>query len=404
MSLLAGAVLFIDDELGDGTSQAQALLREIEATGRPVAQALGVPTDLDAWSEHWQSLAFVVLDWDLSPGSGGMTGGSTLSEYERGRLYTFVETLMTQVFCPVFIISAEDVDDIRRQLLEDPRFRAPSGELDPRIAVFSKTVLMDSIVAHLTAWTEESPALSALRAWELEYDSAKNRLFIELNALEPDWPVYVWQAADGDEIDPSFELASVISANLLNRFNPIVFDVEAFRRYSGATSGDARRRVSQGRTTVPGDRLHGGMVLPGDLFAFEDAADGEIWINVSPACHTVGRLKKLKDGTEVREPVRLHLLRGRPLTWPGSSNELKSLDSTDRANSVVIHTVLGGTPYRFAFGDAQIVEWAGVKQHRVARLMRPFITRVQQMHAAYIQSEGLPRVTLELYAKPEAAS
>lgn len=399
MSLLAGAVVFIDDELKDRKSQAAALLEEIRATGRPVAWALSIPEDRDSWFEHWQSLAFVVLDWDLSPSSGGSTGGSTLSDYERRRLYEFVDELMRRVYCPVFIISAEDVNDIQRQILEDDRFVLPNGSLDARIAVFSKDVLMDNIVAHLTEWMSRSPSLSALRAWELEYDSAKNRLLIELNEVEPDWPVYVWRAADYDQVDPAYELASVISTNLLNRFNPIIFDVGAITGYAGPTTGVARRRVSQGRTAVPGDRLSEVMVLPGDIFLFPEAEDGDVWINVSPACHTVGRLlETLADGTEVREPVRLHLLRGKPVSWPSTAGALKTMDSTDRANSIVIHTLLEGNPYRFVFGDAQIVDWANVREHRVARLMQPFITRVQQLHAAYIQSEGLPKVTLELYA------
>lgn len=402
MSPLVGAVVFIDDQLEDEKSQAAALLREIRATGRPVFEARKIPAELDEWLRHWQSLAFVVLDWDLAPGSGGGTGGSTLSAYERKKLYRFLESLLKRIFCPIFVVSAEDVADIRRQLLGDPRFVSPSGELDARIAVFSKDLLMESIVAHLTEWTAKSPALSALQAWELEYDSAKNRLFIELNHLEPDWPVYVWRAADADEVDPGFELASVISSNLLNRFEPIAFDPNLFATYEGATSGEARRRVSQGRTTVPGDRLHDGTVLPGDIFRFDDGKPGEVWINVSPACHTVGRSKTLGDGSTVREPIRLHLLRGYELPWPDSPGALKSLDSASRSNSIVVHTVLNGSPYKFVFGEARIVEWDTVRQWRVARLMRPFVTRLQQMHAAYIQSEGLPRVTFDLYAQPDA--
>ena len=398
MSLLSGPVVFIDDQVDDTSSSAYALLEEIRATGRPVATSVGLPQDRHAWFEHWQSLAFLVVDWDLTPGSMGSTGGATLSAFRRAELYRFLVDLMCQIYCPVFIVSGEDTDDIQRQLLENADLTLANGQLDARIAVFPKDTVMTRLVEHLAEWVSRSPALSALLAWEQEHEAAKNRLFIDLNATEPDWPVYIWQAADKDEVDPAYELASVISTNLLNRFNPVAFDGEALQSAPSADSGEARRRVSQGRTSLSADRLSDRMVLPGDIFQFPDAADGEVWINVSPACHSLGRVTgKLPDGTEVREPVRLHLLRGMVQKWPSSDGELKSMNSKDRANSLIVHTLLDGSPYKFVFSEARIEEWAEVREYRTARLLPPFVTRLQQLHAAYIQSEGLPLVTLALY-------
>jgi hypothetical protein len=410
VSLLSGPVVFIDDEIEDPDSQAFALLNEIRSTGRPVAVARAVPNNPDEWLDHWQSVAFVVLDWDLSPGSGGSTGAGTLSEFARKKLFNFVEALLLKIFCPIFIISAEDTDDISRQLSANAALMDQSGHLDGRIAVFPKAILMDKLLDHLTGWVAASPALSALKAWEREYDSAKNKLFIDLNRLEPDWPVYVWQAADLDEVDPSFELASVISTNLQNRFNPVVFDVAAITSYTGTISAESRLKVAEGRTVLPAEALSEKMVLPGDLFRFVDLAtdpdSGEIWINVSPACHTIGRKKKNLDGTPKldkngdveREPIRLHLLRGRRHPQPKTAKEWNALDRMRmQTNSILVHSIIDGFPYEFSFGDAQILEWHAISEFRIGRLLQPFVTRAQQMHAAYIQLEGLPRVTSELY-------
>lgn len=397
MSLLAGAVVFIDDELETELTAAAALLQEVKETGRPVASFLGLPTDPESWFEHWQSLAFVILDWDLSPNSGGSKGGSTLGDFERQKLYDFVDLLMQRIFCPIFIISAEDIPDIKRQLQQNQNLLTPSGELDARCAVFGKDVLMSNLISHLQDWVSKSPALSALGAWERGYDSAKNTLFIDLNRLEPDWPRYVWNAAEDDEVDPAFELTSVINTNLHSRFDPVVFDVDAIAGYSGPISGHSRRQVSQGRTVVQAERLSSNTVLPGDLFKLPGAADGELWINVSPACHTVGRVKKMGESEET-EPIRLHLLRGERQISPTTLKQWRNLDEMrKRTNSILVHTVLEGQPYLFSFGDAQIRDWEGVSDSRVARLLPPFITRVQQLHAAYIQSEALPRVTHDLY-------
>lgn len=398
MSILSGPVVFIDDEIDDTTSRAHSLLQEIIATGRPVTTDTGIPNKYKDRFEHWTSLAFVIVDWDLTPGSIGLTGGATLSGFNRGVLFDFLDDLMQQIYCPIFIVSNEDTEDIARQLGEEERFQRSDGSLDGRIAIFSKEIVMDHLVEHLSTWVAQSPALSALKAWEHEHDQAKNRLFTDLTALEPDWPVYIWQAADVDEVDPAYELTTVISTNLLNRLNPVVFDVESISTPPEVPTGKALRRVSLGRTSVPGARLTRSMVLPGDIFVLPDAPAGEVWVNVSPACHTVGRRIKGSDGTTQYEPVRLHLLRGTLQKWPVSDGALRQMNDKDRSNSIIIHTLLDQDPYKFVFGDARIETWADIAEFRVARLLPPYITRVQQLHSAFMQSEGLPRVTFSLYA------
>lgn len=404
MTLLAGPVVFIDDEINDDGSRAYRLLEEITRTGRPVTTDVGIPDRYLERFQHWKSLAFVIVDWDLTPGvatdltlgSMGLQGGATLSGFNRQALFDFLNDLMSEIYCPVFIVSDEDVADIERQLNEEPRFRQQEGLLDGRLAVFSKEVVMDHLVEHLTTWVASSAALTALKAWEHEHDLAKNRLFFELTALEPDWPKYVWQAADDDEVDPAYELASLISTNLLNRLNPVVFDVESISSSSGTPTGRALRKVSLGRTSVPGERLSPRMVLPGDVFVLPGGSDDEVWLNVSPACHTVGRLITGQAGE--REPVRLHLLRGLKQNWPTSEGALKQMNSKDRSNSIIIHTLRDEHPYKFIFSEARLEEWDEIAGGRVARLLPPYITRVQQLHSAFMQSEGLPKVTMDLYA------
>lgn len=417
MTQLAGPVAFIDDEIDDEASDAFQLLEEIRATGRPVAVSKVLPRSPADWFVHWQGLAFAVIDWDLTPsaevgaGSMGSAGGATLSAFGRRALFDFIVSLMNHVYCPIFIVSAEDTEDIKRQITENPDLLLENGELDGRINVFPKSVVLNHLDEKVAEWVDESPALSALTAWAREHDSAKNQLFIELNSEQPDWPLYVWKAAEDDQVDPAYELTSVISTNLVNRLNPVTFNVEVMAKSLEGANGASRRRVSQGRTSVGGDKLSDRMVLPGDIFQFDNAPQGEVWINVSPACHTVGRLIKKngvvetdENGNEVREPVRLHLLKGERLPWPDNPPKLKSMDSKDRSNSIVVHTVLDGNPYQFTFGAAQIEDWEAIKQHRIARLLPPYVTRVQQMHAAYIQSTGVPKVTMALYETPTPKS
>jgi hypothetical protein len=122
MSLLQGPVVFIDDEVKDLSKPAFDLAKQIRESGRPIAEYVELPPV--EHEEHWRSIAFLVLDWDLVPGSPGMFGGSTLSDFERERLFEWLERFVGRVFCPVFVVSAEDVSDIARQIRENSILQA----------------------------------------------------------------------------------------------------------------------------------------------------------------------------------------------------------------------------------------------------------------------------------------
>ena len=391
MSLLQGPVVFIDDEVFDKAKPAYELAQQIRATGRPIAEYGELPPD--EHSEHWRSIAFLVLDWDLVPGSPGASGGSTLSAFARTSMFGWLERFVQNVFCPIFIISAEDVADIERQIDENDSLRRlrETG----RIRVFSKYDLMEDLFQYLENWIASRPALAALNIWENENEFAKNRLFQDMDQMAPDWPGYVWKSAEKDGIDPSYELASVISANLLHRMDTLRFDVESIREFRGELTGEAMRRVIQGRTTLPGERLYPTMILPGDLF--EDSEDGVVWVNVTPACHTViSRSQGSNEG--VPGEVDLNLVRGQRLDRPTSKSAFgKQKKEHDGSNGMLVHVLLGDEPYAFSFKSRRMAKWSEVSDQRVGRLLPPYITLLQQRHAAFLMNEGLPRVDPDLY-------
>lgn len=404
MTQLAGAVAFIDDEIDEPASDAAQLLQEIRSTGRPVATSKELPPDPEGWFAHWQGLAFAVVDWDLMSGVGGgggslgSVGGATLSKFARARLFEFVTSLLSSVYCPVFIVSGEDVQDIQRQITDEGVWLDSEGNLDRRIRVFPKSGVLEHLDERLEEWLVESPSMTALAAWAREAERARNKMFLALDSAAPEWPLYVWQSAELDQVDPGAELASVMNTNLVSRISPIVFDSARMGEAPQAGGGSASRRVLQGRTTLLKDALVEGATSPGDLFVLPEAEEGEVWVNVSPACQTVGRLTGKTDdaGNPIRQPIRLHLLRGRRLNPPTTEKMLTEM-SKATTNSLTLHTVLDGDPFKFFFGEAQICEWDTIADHRVGRLLPPFVTKLQQLHAAYIQSEGLPRITFSLY-------
>lgn len=392
MALLQGPVVFIDDQVADTTSQAFALAEQIRNSGRPLAEYEALPPE--GHEKHWRSIAFLVLDWDLAPTSPGSTGGSTLSEFARESLFEWLQNFVDVVYCPVFIVSAEDVSDIERQISENGALQALV--VTGRIKVYAKDVLMDSFIEYLEGWVSKNPALAALNIWANECEAATDRLFHDMEKLASDWPAYVWKLAIDDKIDPSYELASVLTANLLHRMNVLKFDIPAIREHEGPFTASAMRRVMQGRTALKGDSLYAEMILPGDIFKVDD---DNVLINVTPSCHTV--LKRTADDGGEPDPTKLYLdvVHGHKLDRPTSKNSFNSMDKKHNTpNGMLVHTLLGDEPYAFDFRQRKIVSWDQIGESRIGRLLPPYITLMQQRHAAYLMNEGLPRVDWALYA------
>lgn len=398
MTVLQGPVVFIDDQLNSASSDAARLAEQIRQSGRPLAAYTELPPK--DHSTHWRSIGFVVLDWDLAPGSPGISGASTLSSFQREALFSWLEDFTSRIFCPVFIISAEDTEDISRQVLGNTALKeiVDTG----RITIFSKSSLLDDFIGYLERWVESSPALTALNIWSNEVEAAANRLFLDMEKLAPDWPIYVWKNAQDDSIDPSFELASVLSANLLHRINPLSFDVTPINESSESLTKQAMRRVLQGRTAIPGERLYSSMVQPGDLFS--GANEDELWLNVTPACHTVLNRPKSPGQEAQPDEVILHLVKGTRNPNPPTRAAFNKLRQLDGPNGVVIHALLSDSPFAFNFKEPQILTWGALKEKRVGRLLPPYITLVQQRHSAFLMNEGLPRVDWNLYDDPGEVS
>ena len=392
MALLQGPVVFIDDQLHDDATPAFALAQTIRDSGRPLAAYTELPPT--EHQDQWKSLAFLVLDWDLVAGSPGQYGATLLSDYAREELLDWLEAFLAAVFCPVFIVSAEDVDDISRRLSEVESLSrvVRTG----RLRVFSKDEVRVNFLQYLDDWVASKPALAALNVWANEYEAATSRLFQDMDQLASDWPVYVWNVAEEDRVDPSFELASVLSANLLHRIDSLQFDLPGIREHTEKLEAATLRRVMRGRTLVLARSLYPTMVLPGDLFRDPDE-DTIFWVNVTPACHTVLNRPPSKDSAPDPDSVRLHLIPGELCDRPTSRKQLTTLEKREGSNSMLVHTLLDDGPVLFKFKGSRHALWGEVRERRIGRLLPPYITLMQQKHAAFLMNEGVPRIGFDLY-------
>lgn len=391
LSRFEGPVAFVDDEIRHEGSDAAALRAEIAEAGLPILEYADVP-DVSAL-QHWRSLAFVILDWDFETGAvvEGVNLGEAIEAANQSRVIAFLAAVLDRIYCPVFLISAQRPETIARALDESGLISA--GDLETRMIILRKSAVLDDVFDPLERWVQSKSGFETLRTWDIASEVAKNRLFRDLHALHPSWPNAFWKAARHDSVDPSFELVSVVTANLLSRIDAFAFDEPPEFEEPEGTKGQSFRRVLHGRSVLLSRGLYSGVIMPGDMFAATDLEPDVVWINLSPACHTVSG----RDG-RVAEEIPLYLVRAERQKIPDSKNSYNALRDKDRGpNTAVLHALTGDAPYVVDFREAKIARWGEISEERFGRILPPYITKIQQMNAMFMQVQGLPAVQEHFY-------
>ena len=66
----------------------------------------------------------------------------------------------------------------------------------------------------------------------------------------------------------------------------------------------------------------------------------------------------------------------------------------EKKNNCYVAFILGKI-FCFSLRDIKTEKWKDIKDNRIGRLLPPYITKVQQKYAAYLQRQGLPRIPEE---------
>ena len=64
----------------------------------------------------------------------------------------------------------------------------------------------------------------------------------------------------------------------------------------------------------------------------------------------------------------------------------------ERVSQSVVFGVIDGKSILFDFAKLRVSKYSDVKDGRVGRLLHPYVTRVQQRYALFIQRQALPRI------------
>jgi hypothetical protein len=402
-TLFHGIAVVIDDEINDPAAGVKNIKKDIEDAGCHVLPFTGIPPD--AGMANLKEVAFFVLDWKLNGAAlreaaegESVIVPAVLEEENEQNIVKFLRELKRIRFAPVFIFTDEPVESIKDKLRN---YGDVYDESDvSHILVMDKTeVFTKGVFNVLSEWMKLAPSVFVLKSWERAYEKAKNELFKEFYVTSSVWPMVVWENFKADKVPPATLLRDLITRNLVSRMAPFDCDLEPFQEVFNKVKENADiykgavQRVLEGERFLAAEHLDKLSFEPGDVFAVDDGYR----INIRPDCDCIPR------GGDKLDRLDLYLLKGTEQTFADMEYNAEFGLIPEHDNEAIVFPVYGSKAISFKFRRLYWEKWRDIKEKRVGRLLPPFLTRLQQRYAAYMQRPGLSRLpTVAFPAAPVA--
>lgn len=391
--LFRGIAVLIDDEIDKPNEGIRLIKEQIETAGCHVVKFSRLPED--ASIEYLREVSFFILDWMLesvTDDEGNPIVGPAARAVQKindDKAIAFLKKLKNVCVAPVFVFTNENVEHIEQKIQRHPELSW--GDDPPMILVKSKDAFKTTAVFDvLSDWMLKAPSVYVLKKWERAYYSAKNELFKDFYTKSVQWPLVLWKTYRSDNVSPSAELGALIARNLLSRMTPFDFDLAPFNDALEALDSTEHMnrnvvlKVLEGDRFLPSLRLHGNAVAPGDTFKKGD----DYYINIRPDCDCIAREGVTED------KVKMYLLRGSKVTnakvLAGADPKYGTLKERD--SECIIFGMMNGTTVSFQFAELLVEESGPWIADRKGRLLPPYLTRLQQRYAAYLQRPGLSKI------------
>jgi hypothetical protein len=391
IDLFSGIAIVIDDEIGDKEANINNLISQIEKHNMPYLMYKKLPNP--SITEHFNGISFLLLDWQLQPKTlsksaiKGVTTPTSVSDFTIKENINFLKKIRESCFTPIFIFTNEDEETVKKTLIENNLCQVDKPNY---IFVKSKKDLIGTkkLFNTINDWITKAPSVYVLKTWEKEYKKSKNELFYDFYKMSPNWPIVLWKSFAVDCANMSLELGEVITRNLYSRMMPFAFDNKILSKYGKKAPRDEVRKVLQGERFITNKGLHKDTIAAGDIF---ENPGNKTYINIRPDCDCILGRDTINENTD---DVDLYLLEGYKLTTKQEKGKYRekygNFEEID--NESIAFSIIDGKTFKFGFKNLTIKNWASIKDKRIGRLLPPYITRMQQRYALYLQRQGLLRI------------
>lgn len=378
VKLFSGIGVIIDDEIKKEGSSIIKVISSFEEKHIPFLAYKELPQMEEIQNFH--SISFVLLDWKWNVGA---TDETLLRDN-----VAFITELHRVCFVPIFIFTDEDPTSIISQLEGAKIYSDAKNNLlfvKHKSEVETAAKLFDAI----NEWVKNTLSVYIIKEWELKKRIASNSLFQSLYNINPNWVKVFLETSKKDEIDAAFELDELLFENLrsqmplmnlmglpINREKPTIYEASEIRN------------IMQGQRFLPADKLLSEMIFTGDIYLNEQGEEREYFINVRPQCDCIPR-----NGTILGD-VDLYLIKGKEKDISKCNYNSKFGNFSDSETKVTIFPIFHKA-IQFELGTFSVKKFSEMREKRIGRLIPPFITKLVQKYALYMQRQALPRIPEE---------
>ena len=389
--LMSGIGVVIDDAFGKDDDKGDKIFSIVKKIRKewetPLYEISKIPTSDYSRESLLHSASFVLLDWQLWPEEAG-------EEAEKSGIEDNIEFLQKakEYFVPVFIFTNTSKDDVIGKL---EKLYSEDNHDKNFIFIETKEALSEEndFTKKISDWMKKNPSVYVLKTWEQVFYEAKRDLFSSMYDKSLDWPKVFWESYKGDNIDPNLSMINLINASLLGRIKVTndEFDDELLIGCSQKVSKEELQSVIEGISFIQEDNLFKEEIKSGDLFKVNE---GEYLLNIRPDCDCIPRNGDSINSTDLYCLECKELTNEtRPKITDKYSKKFKNF--TETIAESIQFPIDSGKTIRVDFKSLQIKKFSEIKSNRIGRLIHPYITRIQQRYALYLQRQGLPPIPKE---------
>ncbi len=378
-NLMSGIGVAIDDAFAHSDEHDDKIFKLVEYLENewniPFYKNHKIPSD-DVCKNFLQSASFILLDWKL-----WLSNASNLETDGIENNKKFLKQAK-EYFVPVFIFTNENPADIINEI-------SPLGFYDEQktgknfIFIENKnTITRAQLSSSIKNWVGRNASVYTLKAWEQAFYKSKNNLFSSMYERSPGWPRVFWESYKKDGTDPSSSMVNLINNNILARMEARIFESTVLDRRPYAIDNADIKSVLEGASFIPKGKLANDL-KGGDIFK----EGRRYFLNIRADCDCIpGR-----NGQNIND-IELFCIEGKSINNNQIEKLYKDGHFDERVWQSIVFGVDQGKTIQFDFRKLIQKPFGEMKDKRIGRLIHPYITRIQQRYAFYIQRQGLPRI------------